>query len=91
MQRLKLLCSGRVQGVGFRYFVCTTGQALCVTGFVINLDNGDVLIEVQGTPDQLEAFVFRVQAGNRYSRIDRLVQYPIPVVDHEAGFEILYD
>ncbi len=91
MQRLKLLCSGRVQGVGFRYFVLLTGQALGVTGYVQNLDNGDVLIEVQGQPDQLTAFIARVQAGNHYSRIERLVQYPIPVTPKEAGFEIVYD
>jgi acylphosphatase len=91
MQRMKLICSGLVQGVGFRYFVCMTGRALDVTGFVINLENGDVLIEVQGAPDQLKAFIARVQAGNRHSQIDRLSQYPIPAVDRENGFEILYD
>jgi len=91
MNRMKLICSGLVQGVGFRYFVFMTGRALDVTGFVINLDNGDVLIEVQGTSDQLQAFIARVRAGNQYSKIDRLSQYPIPVVDREAGFEILYD
>lgn len=91
MPRLRLNCSGLVQAVGFRYFVRQTGLALGVTGFVMNLDNGDVLIEVQGTPEQLENFAIKIQKGNRHSRVDALIQYPLPENLHETSFEITYD
>jgi acylphosphatase len=88
MQRLKIVCSGLVQAVGFRYFVKTTAQAMGLTGYVLNLDDGDVLIEVQGSPDQLQAFIERIRRGNGYSRIDRLDQHPLPINPHEHAFEV---
>lgn len=91
MPRLKLNCSGLVQAVGFRYFVKQTARALGVTGLVQNLDDGDVLIEVQGTPRQLEQFLLRIHQGNHYSRLDALTQIPLPEKPRESSFEILYD
>lgn len=90
-QRLKIICSGLVQAVGFRYFVKTTANALRITGFVENLDNGDVLIEAQGTPEQLQTLLARIERGNGYSRIDRLVRYPLPPDPHTRSFEIRYE
>jgi len=87
-QRLKIICSGLVQAVGFRYFVTTTAQMLGLSGFVENLDNGDVLIEAQGTPEQLQTLLARIARGNGYSRIDRLVRYPLPPDPHSHSFEI---
>ncbi|NCA98261.1 MAG: acylphosphatase [Clostridia bacterium] len=91
VQRLKIICSGLVQAVGFRYFVKTTAHALGLAGFVENLDTGDVLIEAQGTPEQLQALLVRIEKGNGYSRIDHLVRYPLPVDPHAHNFEIRYD
>ncbi len=91
MPRLKLNCHGLVQAVGFRYFVRQTASILGVTGFVMNLDDGDVMIEVQGTTEQLVQFINHIRIGNRYSRIDALSQIPLPEKPREASFEIGYD
>lgn len=48
MKRLIFTVSGRVQGVGFRYYVQRLAHAIGLTGFVRNLENGDVYIEAQG-------------------------------------------
>lgn len=90
-QRLKIICSGLVQAVGFRYFVKTTARALGVVGFVENLDDGDVLIEVQGSAEQLQAFLARLEKGNGYSRIDRMARYPLPVEPRDGSFDIRYE
>ena len=55
MQRWKWIITGGVQGVGFRPFVYKAALHAKVTGQVLNTPEG-VLIEVQGTPDRLEAF-----------------------------------
>lgn len=90
-QRLKIICSGLVQAVGFRYFVKVTASALGLAGFVENLVNGDALIEAQGTSEQLQIFLARLERGNGYSRIDRLVRYPLPPDPHAHNFEIRYE
>src|SRR5882724_2674859 len=45
---------GRVQGVGFRWFVERKASALKLVGFVRNMDNGDVEVVAQGSPAALE-------------------------------------
>ena len=90
-QRLKIICSGLVQAVGFRYFVKITAQAIGLAGFVENLDNGDVLIEAQGTSEQLQTFLARIEKGNGYSRIDQMVRYPLPAQSQPHSFEIRYE
>ncbi len=46
MPRYNIIVSGRVQGVGFRYFVQTLAGRLNLKGWVKNLDNGDVQMEL---------------------------------------------
>ena len=53
--------SGRVQGVGFRYAALQVAKEFEVSGFVTNLDDGRVLLEAEGTPEQVEAFVAAVE------------------------------
>ncbi|MCI1664890.1 MAG: acylphosphatase [Atopobiaceae bacterium] len=51
--RRHLLYEGQVQGVGFRWNVQRLAVRLHVTGWVRNLDDGTVEMEVQGSPDAL--------------------------------------
>ena len=53
--------SGRVQGVGFRYAALQVAREFEVSGFVANLDDGRVLIEVEGSPGEAEAFIAAVR------------------------------
>lgn len=48
MVRKHIIFSGRVQGVGFRYTACYLARSLGLTGWVKNLWDGDVEMEVQG-------------------------------------------
>ena len=49
--------TGRVQGVGFRYAVQQVAKEFEVTGFVQNLADGRVLVEVESTQAETDAFV----------------------------------
>ncbi|HLO57149.1 MAG TPA: acylphosphatase [Bacteroidales bacterium] len=49
--------TGRVQGVGFRYATRNAARQFSVTGFVRNLPDGNVYIEAESTPEQMELFI----------------------------------
>jgi len=62
-KRLYATFSGRVQGVGFRATCRRLAIRRGLTGWVRNLDDGDVRLEAQGEADALEAFLSDVRAG----------------------------
>lgn len=49
--------SGRVQGVGFRYAARSAAHMFGINGFIRNLPNGDVYLEAEGNPDQIEEYL----------------------------------
>jgi acylphosphatase len=53
--------SGRVQGVGFRYAALQVAREFEVAGWVKNLADGRVHLEVEGTVDQVNAYVAAVE------------------------------
>ena len=60
MQRVKILASGRVQGVGFRNFACRIGSSLSLTGYAKNMPDGSVEIFTEGEPDEISSFIRRM-------------------------------
>ena len=68
----RYLVRGRVQGVGFRWFVEREAHMLGVTGWVRNNADGAVEVLAQGTRDQLSALLARLQQGPRAARVDRV-------------------
>jgi len=65
--------SGRVQGVGFRYSVLQVAKEYDVTGFVQNLTDGRVLLQVEGTSADVDGLVTAIEDRmNGYVRqVDR--------------------
>ncbi len=70
MPRKHITVSGRVQGVGLRYHVNHLAQAYRLTGWVCNLDSGEVAIEVQGYPEAIDKFLSQLGKGTLFIRID---------------------
>ncbi len=62
-KRINAIVSGRVQGVGFRYFVLRVAGKLGVTGWVRNLGDGDVQVMAQGPPQVLEQLLLHLRQG----------------------------
>jgi acylphosphatase len=87
---LHILISGRVQGVGFRYFVRQKALECLLTGWVKNLPNGKVEIETEGTEKDLACFIDYLQIGNGYSRVDQLNQSKIEPTTNFTDFSIRY-
>jgi acylphosphatase len=70
--KLHALVKGRVQGVGFRYFVLHRAQELGLDGWVKNLPDGRVKIEASGSPealDRLERLLWDGPAGARVASV----------------------
>lgn len=88
--RKSITVSGRVQGVGFRYFVRQEARALGITGWVMNLKDGTVTMEVQGTPQILSQLEERLKKGNGFSKIVQMKSYDLAVVEGENKFGIKY-
>lgn len=72
MTRLRFLVEGRVQGVGYRWFVRETAARLGLTGWTRNLEDGTVEIEAEGAAQALEAFAGELRTGNALARISSL-------------------
>jgi len=63
MNHLLVRVRGRVQGVGFRWFVTERARSLDVKGFVRNLPDGSVEIEAEGDPRALDRLLEAVRRG----------------------------
>ena len=63
---------GRVQGVGFRWFVHGEAARLGLRGWVRNTDSGHVEAVAAGTPEQIDALEDALKRGSRGSRVDRV-------------------
>jgi acylphosphatase len=62
IQRREVYFSGRVQGVGFRYTTRAIAARFQVTGFVQNLNDGRVLLVVEGEDETIGRFIDAVEA-----------------------------
>ncbi|HOX20854.1 MAG TPA: acylphosphatase [Gemmatimonadales bacterium] len=63
MKRIRFVVTGRVQGVGFRWFVKAEARPLGLTGWVRNREDGAVEGEVEGRDDALEALIPCLEEG----------------------------
>lgn len=88
MTRYYIIVEGRVQGVGFRYFCQMNAYSLNLTGWVHNMDNGMVEMEVQGDKDIVNKFISIVSKGNFFIRIDSISKKEINLVLNEHKFKI---
>jgi acylphosphatase len=75
----RYLVRGRVQGVGFRWFVEREAHILQIAGWVRNNSDGTVELQAQGTREQLAGLHGRLREGPRASRVDE-----VEVSDAEA-------
>jgi len=83
----RFLISGRVQGVGYRYFAQHSAQAAGVSGWARNLDDGRVEVHGNGTAERLDDFEGRLRQGPRFADV-RSVESSEAAVLELSGFHI---
>ena len=82
--RKRVIFSGYVQGVGFRYFAKMHAQRFNVTGFVENLYDGSVLMEVEGKDYVVDAYLKTLKKGNHYIAVERMDVENIPLKEDRS-------
>lgn len=69
-QRIVVLVSGRVQGVGYRAFVKNKAQMLGLSGYAENLPDGRVEVVAEGETEDLQRLIEFLKIGPRLSRVE---------------------
>ncbi|MCR5543122.1 MAG: acylphosphatase [Eubacterium sp.] len=87
--RRHMYISGDVQGVGFRYRANYAAKGLGLTGYVRNLYDGRVEIEIQGERDLIPRFLGEIDAGS-FVHIDNIESKDLPVDKEERVFRVLH-
>ena len=91
MKVAKYRVFGRVQGVGFRFFVLQSAASIGVRGWVRNMADGSVEALVEGTPDQHRVFEEQLRQGPRWSRVTEVQMHDMPNAGREDVFQIRPD
>jgi acylphosphatase len=73
LERLEATVIGRVQGVGFRYFVLRRATGLALTGWVANEHDGSVRCRAEGPRSDLDALVEALEAGPPGALVERVI------------------
>ena len=90
MQAKRLLVSGIVQGVGFRYFTRRAARALGLIGWVRNLNDGRVEAVAAGPEEALRQFIEQVRTGPGGAQVTGLITEETQLGAGTAGFDIRY-
>lgn len=85
---LHALVRGRVQGVGFRYFVRKAAEERRLSGWVRNLSDGRVEAELEGDEDALFEMEQLLWKGPAFSRVEDVQVTYSPEVRNYSGFEV---
>ncbi|HZS16528.1 MAG TPA: acylphosphatase [Candidatus Udaeobacter sp.] len=91
MISLQVLYEGNVQGVGFRWSVRETAKGFDVTGWVRNLPDGRVELQVTGEEAEVRAFLDRIATGELHSLIRKQTENKLGKPVPSRGFEIRHD
>ena len=85
--RQQLRFTGHVQGVGFRYTAYHLAQNIGITGWVYNDYDGSVLMQAQGTKEQISSLTNSLE-NETFIQIDNIERTEIPVDLTERTFKI---
>ena len=84
----RVLIGGRVQGVGFRFFVNRAASIEGLHGWVRNLPDGRVEIRAEGESAALERFEWQVRQGPPAARVEEFDTTDIGASGHDTGVSI---
>lgn len=91
MISLQVFYEGRVQGVGFRFTVRHIAKGFDVTGWVRNLPDGRVELQVTGNEEEVRAFLDQVAQSELHSLIRQHSENKLNEPVTARGFEIRHD
>lgn len=86
---VKIIISGVVQGVGYRYFIARIADYLGIKGYVKNLFNGNVEILASGRKEFLEELIKKAKIGPPRSAVKSCQIEWLEIDNKYNNFEIL--
>lgn len=87
MPAYRYIVSGRVQGVGYRYFAMRAAGELGVSGYARNLGDGSVEVVAEGEEGVLRDFEERLRRGPSFAEVRSVDRQPAPARGQD-GFHI---
>ena len=91
MISLQVFYEGNVQGVGFRWTVRDTAKGFDLTGWVRNLPDGRVELQLTGEEDEVRAFLDAIARGELHALIHKQTENRLEKPVTARGFEIRHD
>ncbi len=91
MTARQVFFSGHVQGVGFRYSVKQIAKGFDLVGWVRNLADGRVELQVAGDADELDALLKAISESDLRAHIKEQTEHPLTAPPPVHGFQILHD
>jgi len=88
MQAVRVVVSGRVQGVGFRAWVVREATSLGIAGRVWNRPDGGVEAEAVGPAAALERFLAALRQGPRLARVEQVAEQWFECREAPRGFQV---
>lgn len=79
----KIIVTGKVQGVGFRYFTFKEASRLGVTGHAKNLLNGDVEVLLYGDSEKIDVMLKWLRKGPKTSQVDGIAPSEINYINQK--------
>lgn len=86
--QLTAVVTGRVQGVGFRWWTAGVAKPLGLVGYAKNLDDGSVEVVAQGSADACEQLLAELTGGDTAGRVDHVDSDITQPVGSYKGFGI---
>lgn len=88
MTAQQIFYTGRVQGVGFRFSVKQLAKGFDVTGWIQNLPDGRVELQMMGEQEEVEEFIQEIQDSHLGGFIRETEAHSISLLDNVSGFSI---
>ncbi len=88
MVQYEIKISGRVQGVGFRYYTQKQARAFELNGWVKNTVDGGVLVMVQGEEAVIKTFIDYLWIGPTLSQVRNVTAAQMQVIQEFTNFEV---
>ena len=89
VERARVIFTGFVQGVGFRFTTKMLAGSYAVSGWVRNLPDGTVQLEAQGERDEVDRFVGRIRSEMKRNIVDVRLTWRRAKADEE-GFVVRF-
>ena len=86
----EIAVQGRVQGVGYREYTRRHAARLGLAGYVMNADDGRVLVHVEGSRSNIDELVHALQSGPRLAHVEHVSVRWLDAADGLSGFDIRY-